>query len=315
MKLLQSPFRSSLALLAAGLSISFLFAKDDGYWNLNYTKRLPSCDSCHDGARINGAVHVGLTGPQSITVGQRANYSLKIQSSVGASRNQAGFTISTTSGTLIAGSLSQVRSGMLSHSRDTTRTWNFSFSDVKTGLAEWFTVGLAADGSGRGGDAQGFYGPDYKTPGTPFRIFVNDSQVIPYGNSCEGSGGFAPLLGSATNATRGQTFKVELHNAPPSTLALGALGFSDKTYGPLPLPLPLTALGAPGCELNASLDVIVPTPTSGSGAGNGTATWAWPIPNIASLKGLSIFFTTLVVDTPANKLGLTNSNGLKVTIQ
>lgn len=291
-------------------------AKDDGYWNFNYTKTLPSCSSCHSSATTNGAVTVGLTGPQLLSVGQRASYSITINSTVGASKNEGGFTISTTSGTLIAGTNSRVKSGMLSHTKDKQRKWSFAFSNTTTGLTEWYAVGLAANGDGgKKGDALGFYGPNGKIPGNPFRIFVNDSQVTAYGNACAGTNDFTPILGSAANATRGKTFKVELHNARPGSVALGVLGVSDKTYGPLPLPFSLAVIGGPGCELNASMDVVQTLPTSGKGAGYGMAVWSWPIPNQTRFKGATLYFTTLVVDVGANKLGMVNSNGLKVVIQ
>ena len=291
-------------------------AKDDGYWNLSFTKSLPSCSMCHSSATTNGAVTIDLSGPQSISVGQNANYSLQINSSVGATKNEGGFTVSTTSGTLAAGANSRLKNGMLSHANDKQRKWSFGFSNTTTGLTEWFAVGLAADGNGStSGDALGFYGPDGKVPGTPYRIFVNDTQVTPYGTACAGTSGFKPILGAAANATRGSNFKVELHNARPGSVALGGLGVSDKAFGPLPLPFSLAVLGAAGCQLNASLDIIQTLPTTGTGAGNGTATWSWPIPNETRFKGATIFFTTLVVDLGVNKLGMVNSNGLKAVVQ
>lgn len=205
---------------------------------------------------------------------------------------------------------------MLSHTKDKQRKWNFTFSSTTTGLCEWYAVGLAANGDGgKKGDALGFYGPNGKSPGNPFRIFVNDSQVTSYGNPCAGTQGFVPILGSAANATRGKTFKVELHNARPGSVALGVLGVSDKTFGSLTLPFSLAVLGAPGCELNASMDIVQAQPTSGKGAGYGVSAWSWPIPNEARFKGATLYFTTLVVDVGSNNLGIVNSNGLKVIIQ
>jgi len=205
---------------------------------------------------------------------------------------------------------------MLSQTNDKQRKWSFSFSNTAPGLSEWFAVGLAADGDGgRNGDALGFYGPKGSVPGTPFRVFVNDSQVTAYGKACVGSSNFTPILGSAANATIGKTFKVELHNARPASAALGALGVSDKAFGPIPLPFSLAVLGAAGCELNASMDIVQTLPTAGSGAGNGTATWGWPIPNQVQFKGVTLYFTTLVVDLGVNKLGMINTNGLKAVIQ
>ena len=63
------------------------------------------------------------------------------------------------------------------------------------------------------------------------------------------------------------------------------------------------------------MDIVQTVPTTGSGAGNGTANFSWPIPNQAQFKGVTIFFTTLVVDLGVNKLGMINTNGLKAVIQ
>jgi len=317
--LLKSGPLRFLPLFAIGFAVPLLVAKDDGYFNVSYTKSLPSCDRCHSNARTGGAVAVNLTGPQSLQKGKIGNFGIQIVSKVGATKNRAGFTISTTSGLFLAGTNTRTSSSsdQIVHSRDRQRSWNFSFWEkAKTGLLSWYAVGLAVDGNGgKSGDALGFYGPDYKTPGTPFRIFINDTMVTPFGTPCAGSSNFRPILGAASNATRGQNFKVELYNVPGATAALGILGFSNSTMGPIPLPLPLTALGAPGCELNVSMDLVTAAATTGSGAGNGSATWVYPIPSDASLKGLKVYFSTLIVDKGANKFGFTNSNGLMAVVQ
>ena len=98
-------------------------------------------------------------------------------------------------------------------------------------------------------------------------MFVNDSQVFAFGTACVGSRGFAPLLGAAQNATRGQSFPVEVHNVPPGTVAIGILGLSNTAYGPFQLPLALRPFGGGDCQLNVSMDVLLPVATAGAGAG------------------------------------------------
>ncbi len=278
---------AALALLA--LSVPSLVAKDDGYLNTSYTKSLPSCNRCHKNATTNAAVTLTLKGPQSITVGKIGAYTLSVSSKITSTRG--GFTISNTGGLFLAGRNTRTssRGGMITHSNAFQRNWSFSYWDrTKTGLRSFYAVGLTADGNKKNSnDAIGFWGPTSTKPGTPFRVFINDSQVTAFGTPCTGTAGFAPILGAATNASRGASFKVELHNAPPATAALGILGFSNKKFGAFPLPLPLAALGAPGCELNVSLDLVTAMPTAGTGAGNGTASWNYPIPNDASLKGMN----------------------------
>lgn len=284
----------------------------------NATVGFPSCGACHGSGRPGdgGPVTVSFQGSPSISKARDAVFGLQIHSAVAGSRG--GFALTSSRGTFKPTGNTQVGNlgRALSHTSSASRSWSFSFRSDQTGLVEWHAVGNTVDGDGNNkGDSWGWYGPNPSIPGTPFRVFVNDSMVFAYGKSCNGREGFAPLLGAAKNAARGQPFPVELYNVPPQTVALGLFGFSNTVYGPFQLPLSLDGLGAPGCRLNVSMDLMLPVATTGSGDGNGKAVFRWAIPNLVALQGLSIHLGALVVDRTANQLGLTNSMGLRAVIQ
>jgi hypothetical protein len=56
-------------------------------------------------------------------------------------------------------------------------------------------------------------------------------------------------------------------------------------------------------------------PTQGQGSGGGSARGQWAFPNDPLLRGLSVYFQALVVDTAANPLQITTSAGLKAVLQ
>ena len=83
----------------------------------------------------------------------------------------------------------------------------------------------------------GFHGPDASKPGTPFRVFVNDDKITPFGSACPGSDNLEPIIGIATNVAINKTTKVEVHNIPSGKLVLAILGVSNKMWGPFQLPI------------------------------------------------------------------------------
>ncbi|MEZ5988679.1 MAG: choice-of-anchor V domain-containing protein [Planctomycetota bacterium] len=285
----------------------------------NVTTAFPSCGKCHGafpGGR--GAVSFAWTGPLSLSLGQASTHSLTISSIV--TGGSGGFALTTDKGTFQALANTNVQTGnngtAVTHTTSATRSWSFQFASKVTGLVQWFAAGNTVNADGQNtGDSWGWFGTNPSTPGTPYRLFVNDSQVTPIGTGCVGDKGFVPIVGAATNATLGQTFNVELHNAPPQTAAIFALGFSDQAWGPIPLPFDLGLLGMTGCKLWTSLDLLLPVPTGGSKDGEGTATLPFPVPNQAQYKGQSIFFTALVLDKNANNFGMSAANGIKAVLQ
>ena len=112
-----------------------------------------------------------------------------------------------------------------------------------------------------------------------------------------------PAMGNTGRPVIGASFDVDLSDALPATFAVLVSGTSDQVYagGPLPTPLP----GAPGCELLVSADATSFALTDAAGA----ASLPVQVPNTASLEGLDVFYQWVVLDGPANTVGLVTSNG------
>ncbi len=71
----------------------------------------------------------------------------------------------------------------------------------------------------------------------------------------------------------------------------------------------LNPLGMPGCALLTSPLFEPPKVVQ-----SGRADWAFGIPLLPSLVGVQVYFQGFATDQPANWLGVTNSNGLNLTI-
>ncbi|HHI79960.1 MAG TPA: hypothetical protein ENK02_08260 [Planctomycetes bacterium] len=319
---------SSLLLVGFGLiGSSILFGRGKGVIEgefqipKNVTKAFPACGQaqCHGTGFPNerGVVKILIKTSASIQLGAKSPLTATLTGGVKNS-TKGGFSMDTDLGTFTAGIGTRTGNSnqSITHNSSASRTWTFTFSSTKTGLAQLTMVGNTVDGNGRNsGDSWAWYGPNSNLPGTPFRIFVNDSKVLPYGSACAGTKEFAPLIGIRKNAALGQTTTVEAYNLPPAVPVMNILGFSNTSFGAIPLPLDLGFLGAKGCSLRASLDLNQVALSKGTGAGNGSASFAWPIPNLSSLRGLNLYFQALVFDKGANGAGLTTTMGLKATIQ
>ena len=119
-----------------------------------------------------------------------------------------------------------------------------------------------------------------------------------------------PFLGTSNTAILGEDLSVHLHGAPafmPVSLWLGA---SSTSWMGRPLPMDLGPFGAPGCAMLVSWDLSLTFGTTAVG----TLQLAIPVPNDLGLGGLPLFMQALVVDLPANGLGMTVTNGLRVTL-
>ncbi len=109
-----------------------------------------------------------------------------------------------------------------------------------------------------------------------------------------------PILGTSYNVT--------LADAAPSSLALMVSGYSNTAANGVPLPAALPQ--APGCELLVSPDGVDLVATTAAGA----ATQPITLPNASSLAGLNLFHQYVVVDGPANPLGIIVSNGVRAIV-
>ncbi|MEZ5966386.1 MAG: hypothetical protein R3F56_21300 [Planctomycetota bacterium] len=128
-----------------------------------------------------------------------------------------------------------------------------------------------------------------------------------FGSGCAGSNGTPTHFGVGQPEV-GQTIDWGLTAGPAQVPAVLVLGASNTLWQGLPLPLPLP--GAPGCNLQASMDVIIPTTTLSGGA----TTVSIPIPNVPSLIGGHVFTQFACVDLAINQLGITVSNGLDTRV-
>jgi hypothetical protein len=229
-----------------------------------------------------------------------------------------GFCLESSGGAFLPGATTRVTptGDAITHTSQAANQWSFQWQAPATpGLVRWTAAGQSANVDlAPTGDSYGFWGPDSAVPGVPMRLFANSANVTAYGAGCTGSGGHVPLIGSVADATVGQTYGIELHAAPPGTLAICALGDSNTQLGAIPLPFDLAAIGAPGCSLLANLVFTTSLSTAGTGSGGGTATFRFPIPNDPTLRALVLYFQVFVGD-PVNQLGLTTTNGLRATLQ
>ena len=103
----------------------------------------------------------------------------------------------------------------------------------------------------------------------------------------------------------GNSFSVNVSNTLPNTGAALALGASKTKFLSLNLPFDLKALGAPGCNLNVSIDAIIPTVVGAQGTGQVKLS----IPNDNRFLGIQFHNQYLVLDKAANNFGFTLSNG------
>jgi len=116
-----------------------------------------------------------------------------------------------------------------------------------------------------------------------------------------------PELSATGLPSLGASFDVDLTEAPSATFAVLVQGLSDQTYsgGPLPVTLPGST-----CDILVSPDAYEALVTDGAGETSYTVA----VPNTNNLVGLEIFYQWVVLDQPANLLGLITSNGGKARI-
>lgn len=114
-----------------------------------------------------------------------------------------------------------------------------------------------------------------------------------------------PSLYSTSTPQIGDTFRVRLAQARPSSPAMLFLGFSDSNWQGIPLPFDLAPLGAPSCAVLTSIEVGQPLSTNAQGA----ASFSYTLPNNIYLLGERFYNQFLVVDPSVNALGVVLSNG------
>jgi len=120
----------------------------------------------------------------------------------------------------------------------------------------------------------------------------------PIGTGCKSSLGTTNL--TANPPSLGGTFTMKVDNAPGNVLF--ALGLKQ-------LKLDLTPAGMPNCFL-----YVEPLFVTGVNATKGIATWQLPVPNTASLKGVSFLVQGLTVDSKINGFGGVMTNGATAVV-
>lgn len=138
----------------------------------------------------------------------------------------------------------------------------------------------------------------------PFNVNPWSFRVL-----CVGTTRETPALSNTGLPKLGTSYSLNVVKARGSSVAVLISGFSNTSWLSAKLPLSLGVL-APSCSLLVSFDLVAGAPTSGSG----TATLSIPVPNNDKLVGAKLHHQWMVVDSGANMLGLSFSNGGTATI-
>lgn len=124
------------------------------------------------------------------------------------------------------------------------------------------------------------------------------ASSTPFGSGCRATGQGSDVLATGTPPVIGAEFCVDVANGPASTAGVLLLG---PNY-PLPIPIP----GAPGCNAYVQLLITLGIATNGAGAGQ----LCLDIPTDGTLDGGAFSTQWVLLDIPANRLGLVTSNGV-----
>jgi hypothetical protein len=108
----------------------------------------------------------------------------------------------------------------------------------------------------------------------------------------------------------GGTLQADLTLAAPNASAALILGISDTRFGGFALPLDLTGLGGTGCSLYTSAEFHLGYQANALGEGSTRV----KIPAHSALVGARAYLQTLLVDPPANTLGVVTTQAAKVRI-
>ena len=148
-------------------------------------------------------------------------------------------------------------------------------------------------------DVVGWYGVVGWSPGNGARDpgAMDVSASVPFQTEADAT----PITLSGSRPVLGQTVNLVVGDIPATaTSGVTAIGMTQVTPG-----IDLGFAGAPGCMQHVTLDVLTFLPVSG-----GTATQSQPVPNSASLAGLSVYAQGAALVSGVNTLGLLTSNGL-----
>ncbi len=171
----------------------------------------------------------------------------------------------------------------------------------------------------------------FKTPvlSLGFSAFLKSGSTTPYfWNSSSWSGpwkgvpfawriqcavtqrGAIPRIQHSGSPEIGKTFGLLLDQVRPLSACVLFTGLSNTRYAGVPLPLDFGLFGANGCKLFVSGEFLYPFLSNSQGK----AKIPIPIPPQKALIGTHFFQQVLVLDTPANNLGMVFSNAEKGTV-
>lgn len=144
---------------------------------------------------------------------------------------------------------------------------------------------------------------------------ITYGQVRLLGKSCISGMDAQPASADPGSLVIGGTAHWYLRGRTRAKVALFALGFDAKAFGPYKLPLDLGSLGAKGCWLyNDWVHLQVASVWTGPQALAQLAQVDLPLPNQKVFVGRSIFGQWILPEPRANALGLTFSNGVQATL-
>ncbi len=304
-----------------------LFSRDDGTIPgernvlIDSCRQTPTCASCHSGGigENNIAVRVSATA-LSLDRGAAIQVITRVTGGVAHPQDYGGFVTENTAGVFTVGPNTRINRNAkyITHSlewRTNNRTWTYGYIAPNTpGPVSLYSLGFAADGSGRGGDDWAFHGFDgTATRATPLYMFVNTAGVDSFGAACVGSYGNYPVLGADQSPSVGNTnFALELIGAAPNAPVTVLVGARH------PVPIDLSFIGVTGCSLLVGAFADLPGLTGSGNAqrGEGTASLAMPIPNDPGLQGVSLDVQAALIDAASGRpIPVTLTNGLGITIQ
>ena len=161
-----------ILLTTATLSAGMLIARSSGVSGVSQNS--DGCD-CHDPTpNANGNVTVDITGPSLVGLNSTNEYTVTVSGLPAGTTG--GFNLASSAGTLVPGTNNQLDNGELVHVDETSRSWTFEWqAPGSDGTESFWAVGMASDGSGRGGDSWNWYGD---AQSTPFDITVSSTVGI-----------------------------------------------------------------------------------------------------------------------------------------
>jgi Subtilase family len=120
----------------------------------------------------------------------------------------------------------------------------------------------------------------------------------------------SPVLDATGLATIGMPTTMTLTQGLESSAAGIIFGFSNKKFGTFNLPVELSGVGAKGCVALTSIEHVYVMPLDKNGQGAVDIIF----PSFRSIIGATLYMQSIVLDTKANRLGMTFSNGQALKI-